>query len=138
MKNFTPKIIIFEVNSYRDPVFDELPRNPSTEYNIDLLKQQIPNRVALGCSFISAIKLGLKKGYIPVSFTGNIIFIRKDLVINLKESPYKVSDNPYDYIDLYTNLSLSGNAWFTNSCLAVNKAIGDYFLSTNKKNHLCF
>ena len=66
MVEFSPKIVIFEVNSYRDPVFDELPNQPSTEYNIDLLKMQIPQRVAFGCSFMSAIKLGLKKGFILV------------------------------------------------------------------------
>lgn len=133
MNNFTPKIVIFEVNSYRDPIFDELPRKPCTEYNIDLLKGQNSGRVAMGCSFISAVKLGLNKGYIPVSFTGNLIFVRKDLVTNLKEFPYKVSDDPYDYVDLYSNLSLWENSWFTNNALTVNKAIGEYFLLTKKK-----
>jgi len=133
MTKFNPKIVILEVNSYRDPVFDELPRKPSTEYNIDLLKQQIPGRVALGCSFISGVKLGLNKGYIPVSFTGNIIFVRKDLIEQLKIFPYKISNNPNDYISLYTPLSMWENDWYTNNTLYVNKAIGDYYLSTNKK-----
>lgn len=46
MKNYKPKIVIFEVNSYRDPIFVELPRRPSTSHNIDLLCEQIPSRVA--------------------------------------------------------------------------------------------
>ena len=133
MRNYTPKIVIFEVNSYRDPIFDELPKRPSNEYNIDLVKQQIPSRVALGCSFISAIKLGLKKGYIPVSFTGNLTFVRRDLVEKLKEFPYKISEDPYDYVDLYTHLSMWNNDWFTNNVLLVNTAIRDYFLLTKRK-----
>ena len=133
MKNFNPKIVIFEVNSYRDPIFDELPKKPSSQYNIDLLKQQNPGRVALGCSFISAIKLGLNKGYIPISFTGNVTFVRKDLIHNLKEFPYKLSDNPYDYIHLYSNLCMWENEWFTNNGLLVNTAIGEFYLSTQKK-----
>jgi hypothetical protein len=133
MTEHNPKIVIFEVNSYRDPVFDELPRIPSLDYNIDLLKSKFPNRVAQGCSFISAIKLGLSKNYIPLSFTGNLIFIRKDLTNNLKEFPYKISDNCYDYIYLYTYLVLWKNEWYTNYGLLVNVAIGDYFILTGKK-----
>ena len=133
MVEFSPKIVIFEVNSYRDPVFDELPNQPSTEYNIDLLKMQIPQRVAFGCSFMSAIKLGLKKGYIPLAFTGNLTFIRKDLVKYLTHFPYKLSDNPYDYIYLYSNLSLWDDQWYTNSGLTINWAIGNYYLYTQKK-----
>jgi hypothetical protein len=133
MKNYAPKIVIFEVNSYRDPIFDELPKKPSSEYNIDLLREQIPSRVSQGCSFISAVKLGLQKGYIPLSFTGNIIFVRLDLVVTLKEFPYKISDNPYDYVTLYTHLSMWNNEWFSNNGLIVNTAIRDYYLLTKQK-----
>ncbi len=106
LTEFEPKIVIIETNSYRDPVFEELPGVPSKEYNIDLLKLWCPSRVACGCSFISAIELGLKKGYIPVAYTGNITFVRKDLVHKLIEFPYIISDNPHDYIPLYTHLVL--------------------------------
>ena len=133
MRLFSPKIVIFEVNSYRDPVVDELPRVKQTEYDIDILQHLNPSRVALGCSFISSVKLGISKGYIPVSFTGNIIFVRNDLVKNLKTFPYKISNNPYDYIDLYSNLCMWKNEWFTNNGLCFNKAIGDYYLLTKKK-----
>ena len=132
MKNYTPKIVIFEVNSYRDPIFDELPKRPATSYNIDLLHQQIPYRGAEGCSFISAIKLGLEKGYIPVAFTGNLTFVRRDLVDKLKDFPYKISDNPYDYVTLYTNLSMWNNEWFSNNILIVNMAIRDYYILTKR------
>lgn len=132
MKNYKPKIVIFEVNSYRDPIFDELPNRPSTAYNVDLLSQQNPSRVAQGCSFISAVKLGIEKGYVPVSFTGNLIFVRRDLVDNLKEFPYKLSDDPYDYITLYTHLSMWNNEWYSNNVLIVNTAIRDYYLLTKR------
>jgi len=133
MKNYTPKIVIFEVNSYRDPIFDELPKRPSTSYNIDLLRDQIPSRVGVGCSFISAVKLGLQKGYIPVAFTGNLTFVRRDLVDKLQEFPYKISDDPYDYVNLYTILSMWSNEWFSNNILIVNTAIRDYYNLTKKK-----
>ena len=133
LTEFKPKIVIFETNSYRDPVYEELPHNPSHEYNIDLLRQWFPERVALGCSFIAAVSLGLKKGYIPVSYTGNIIFVRKDLVHQLKEFPYIVSDNPYDYLPLYTPLVLWGNKWYTNTGLILNVAIRDYYLKFKRK-----
>lgn len=133
LTDFQPKIVIFEVNSYRDPVFDELPRQPSSEYNFDPLEMWFPNRIALGCSFISAIKLGIKKGYVPVSFTGNLTFVRKDLVHKLKEFPYHVSEDPYEYLHLYTHLALWGNQWFTNTGLMLNVAIRDYYLTHQQK-----
>lgn len=133
LTDFAPKIVIFETNSYRDPVYDELPGKASKEYATDLLQQWHPARVAVGCSFISAVKLGLEKGYIPVSYTGNIIFVRKDLVTQLHEFPYHVSDNPYDYLPLYTHLVLWKDRWMTNTGLIVNVAIRDYYLQFKRK-----
>lgn len=133
LTEFKPKIVIFETNPYRDPVYDELPRTPSQEYNNDLLQRWFPDRVALGCSFISAVKLGLNKGYIPVSYTGNITFVRKDLVHKLVEFPYTVSDDPYDYLHLYTALVLWNNKWYTNTGLILNVAIRDYYRTFKKK-----
>jgi len=134
LTEFQPKIVIFEANPYRDPIYEELPGSTSDEYNIDLLQQWCPPRVASGSSFISSVSLGLKKGYIPVSFTGNITFVRKDLVHKLKEFPYTVSDNPYDYITLYTHLVLWGDTWKTNTGLILNVAIRDYYLKFKKKH----
>ena len=130
----SPKIVIIETNSYRDPIYEELPRKPSHEYNTDLLTQWHPARIAKGCSFISAINLGLKKGYIPVAYTGNITFVRKDLMYKLKDFPYKISDNPYDYITLYTHLALWGSTWETNMGLILNVAIRDYYLKFKRKH----
>jgi hypothetical protein len=134
LTGFAPKILVIEINTYRDPVYDELPRVPCKEYNIDLLKEWFPSRVASGCSFMSAIKLGLQKGYIPVAFTGNLTFVRKDLVQKLKEFPYIISDNPYDYLKLYSPLILYGNKWYTNTGLILNEAICDYYREFHKKN----
>lgn len=133
LTEFNPKIVIIETNSYRDPIFEELPGKPSDQYNIDLLKQWCPARLAAGCSFISAVSLGLKKGYIPLAYTGNITFVRKDLIHKLVKFPYKISDNPYDYITLYTHLSLWADKWKTNACLILNVAIRDYYLKFKKK-----
>lgn len=133
LTDFRPKIVIFETNSYRDPVYEELPRQTCKEYNIDPLQWWNPGQVAIGCSFIAAVKLGLKKGYIPISHTGNIIFIRKDLVYKLKEFPYLVSDDPYHYLILYTHLALWDNKWYTNTGLIFNVAIRDYYLKFKKK-----
>jgi hypothetical protein len=134
LTEFNPKIVIFETNSYRDPIYEELPGRPSHEYNIDLLQQWYPLRVASGCSFIAAVRLGLKKGYIPVAYTGNITFVRKDLVHNLKEFPYKISEDPYDYVTLYTHLSLWGNRWMTCTGLILNVALRDYYLMFKRKH----
>jgi len=134
LTEFEPKIVIIETNSYRDPVYEELPAKPSSEYNIDLLSVWYPPRVACGCSFISAIKLGLKKGYIPVAYTGNITFVRRDLVHQLTEFPYKISDDPHDYISLYSHLALWDNKWYSNTGLILNTAIADYYLKFKKKS----
>ncbi len=134
LNEFNPKIVIIETNSYRDPVYDELPGQPSNEYNRDLLREWYPGRVACGCSFISAVKLGLKKGYIPISYTGNVIFVRGDLIHLLKEFPYKISGDPYDYLTLYSHLALWGNVWKTNTALILSVAIRDYYLKYKTKN----
>lgn len=133
LKDFNPKIVIIETNSYRDPVFEEFPGKPCQEYNVDLLKKYGPDKVAIGCSFMPTIKLGLKKGYVPIAFTGNITFVRKDIVHKLKEFPYIISENPYDYLKLYTHLCLWYNTWYTNNGLIMNTAIRDYYLAHETK-----
>jgi len=133
LTEFNPKIVIFETNPYRDPVYEELPGKPSNEYNLDPLKLWFPNRIACGCSFMSGVRLGLQKGYIPVSYTGNITFVRKDLIPQLTEFPYIISDDPYDYLTLYTSLALWGDQWHTNTGLILNEAIRDYYLKFHKK-----
>jgi hypothetical protein len=134
LNEFSPKIVIIETNPYRDPVFEELHAHPSREYNIDLLKSWQPERVACGSSFISILRLGISKGYIPVSYTGNLTFVRKDLIHNLKEFPYIISENPYDYLPLYTHLVMWQDKWYTNTGLILNVAIQDYYLEFSEKH----
>jgi hypothetical protein len=133
LTDFSPKIIIIETNPYRDPVYEELPGKPSHEYNIDLLRQWRHQNIAIGASFISIVMFGLKKGYIPVSYTGNLVFVRKDLVNQLREFPYILSDNPYAYLRLYTHIALWDNTWLTNTGLILNVAIRDYYLQFKQK-----
>ena len=133
LTEFDPKIVIIETNSYRDPVYEEAPGHPSSEYNRDLL-QSGSGHVACGCSFNSAIKLGLEKGYVPISYTGNLTFVRGDLAHKLKEFPHKISSDPYDYLTLYSHLALWGDQWKTNTGLILNMAIRDYYLEFRTKN----
>lgn len=140
-KNFViykPKIVIIEANSYRDPIFEETYKKPCTSYELfgDPIKANHPDRIGSGASFMSLIKLGLEKGYIPVSFTGNVTFVDKDLIHNLKEFPYKISSNPFDYIDLYTNLcmwNVGNKIWVTNTGLMFNTALRNYYLQFGVK-----
>jgi hypothetical protein len=123
---YHPKIVIIETNPYRDPVFEELPGTISAAYkDLDpLTGSNTPNLKAAGCSFMSTIKLGMSKGYIPIAFTGNVTFIRADLCERLSTFPYFISENPHDYISLYTALSFCNDKWFTNIGLMTNAAIG--------------
>ncbi len=133
LKKYHPKIVILEVNSYRDPVFEELPGKPCPDYNIDPLKSWSASRIGIGCSFYSAIKLGLNKGYIPISFTGNIIFVRRDLVLKLQEISCVISNNSDHYLHLYTPLIMWGNRWYSNTGLILNTAIRDYYIKTGNR-----
>lgn len=72
-KMYKPKIVIIEVNSRIKPG-----------------KKYISNS---GVSFTSMVDLGRTKGYTPVCHTGNIIFVRNDLV-NKLNLPNEELDNP--------------------------------------------
>jgi hypothetical protein len=131
-KNFTsyePKIVIIEANSYRDPIVEETHGNKTTDYTEedDPLSKWKPSRVAEGSSFIKIVELGLNKGYIPLSFTGNVIFVHKSCISKIKEFPYIISDNKYDYVDLYSNLSMWKDEWFTNTGIIFNVAIKNHY-----------
>lgn len=140
--SYNPKIVVIEINTYRDPLVTEINGIKQTEMNIDILETSCPPRIACGTSFLPTIKLGLEKGYIPVAFTGNITFIRKDLIDNIKYCV--ISDNPYDYLYLYSNLVLWDNDWYTCEILMFNTAVRNYYKEYNKymidlnwvKNHI--
>ncbi len=128
-QNYRPKIVLIETNAYRDPIMDELPDNriPKPDEIHDILIKTYPGRIGTGASFMSIIKLGLSKGYVPLAYTGNITFIDKKYIDKLKIFPYLLSKDPYDYVDLYTNLVLWKNGWYTNNLLIYNVAIRNFF-----------
>jgi len=127
---YTPKIVIIEANSYRDPLIEETNNKPTRDYerSVDPLNKYFKSRIAVGSSFMSLIKLGLSKNYIPVSFTGNIIFVHNSVINQIKNFPYIISNNPYDYLPLYTNLVMWDDKWYTNTLLIFNTSIRNYFL----------
>ena len=137
---YEPKIVIIETNSYRDPIVEELYHTQTNDYNKDkdlLFKLKVDNNdnhVGEGASFIEIIKLGLSKNYIPIAYTINVIFVHKDYIHKLISIPYKISENPYDYIDLYTNIYYENNNWKTNSNRIVNTAIRNYYLQFKNKD----
>lgn len=73
VKNYKPKIVIVEVNSRIRPGIERI-ENFAT-------------------SFTPMLKLGKKKGYTLVCHTGNMIFVRDDLIYKLN-LPQKELDNP--------------------------------------------
>jgi|SRR5581483_1675055 len=87
LKNYNPKIVVIEINS-SIPLGKEHIQPDGIGYE-ELEKQ---GKTA-GSSFTSMLKLGHRKGYDLVAHTGNMIFIRKDLMtkINL---PQDELDNP--------------------------------------------
>lgn len=63
LKSYQPKLVIIEINSSYPPYREKIPDNESE-----------------GASFFSTILLGYEKGYVPVCHTGNLFFIRKDIM----------------------------------------------------------
>lgn len=76
MEDYNPKIVIIEINS-------SIPNGILARHNSKIL----------GNSFTSTLKVGEKKNYTAVCHTGNLIFIRNDLVKNI-QLPKKFLDNP--------------------------------------------
>jgi hypothetical protein len=63
LKNYNPKIVIIEINPFY---------KPGEEY--------INDGTNFSSSFTSVVKLGESKGYTLVCMTGNLIFVRTDLI----------------------------------------------------------
>ena len=87
LENYKPKIVIIEINSTIPPG----------------ILQRHNNLEKVGNSFSSTLEVALKKGYILVCHTGNLIFVRKELInlINIKQKyilhPEKLFDGRYLY-----------------------------------------
>jgi hypothetical protein len=82
--NYTPAIVIIEVNS-------------SIPLHIKYIgvSWQSTNLKIKGSSFSALVDLGYRKGYVPVCHTGNLIFVRKDL-INKLNLPLDELINPFE------------------------------------------
>jgi FkbM family methyltransferase len=130
--SYNPKIVIIQTNPYRDPIVTELNGIKQREMNIDILEKIKPCRIAQGTSFLPTIKLGLEKGYVPVAFSGNITFVRKDLTYLLKQFPYIISEDPYDYLYFYDNLAMWGDKWYSCGIITFNTAVRNYYMKFKK------
>ncbi len=83
LRSYQPKIVIIEINSH-----------------IPVGIYQVHNGGhAWGSSFSSTVQLGSRKGYTPVCHTGNLIFVRNDLVdkVGLPESERHHPELLFDY-----------------------------------------
>lgn len=69
MVNFKPKIVIIEINSNIKP---------------EIYQRHNPDEGKFGNSFFSTINIGKKKGYLPISHTGNLIFVDDQFKDKLK------------------------------------------------------
>jgi hypothetical protein len=74
--NYKPNIVIIEINPFI---------NPNEDY--------INNGSKFSSSFKSTIELGRQKGYILVCMTGNLIFVRTELLLGTELDIY-AKDNP--------------------------------------------
>jgi hypothetical protein len=70
LKNYCPKVVIIEVNSCYRP----------TAEHVQPPDLPVASVLDTGASFRPTVRLGWTKGYSPVCHTGNLIFVRNDLV----------------------------------------------------------
>jgi hypothetical protein len=82
LKNYIPKIIIIEIN----PMY-----KPGVLYTYD--------ERAYGTSFTSMVKLGISKGYTLVCMTGNLIFVKSELLKKTKLESYLYNDYNLLFLD---------------------------------------
>ena len=69
LKNFTPKIVIIEINSRIPP---------------GILQRHNPRENKYQNSFSSTAEVGNEKFYTPICHTGNLIFLKNDLLSQIK------------------------------------------------------
>lgn len=81
-QRYHPKVVIIEVNSNYPPGVEHLERGANAH-----------------ASFTSMVKLGDRKGYVPVIHTGNVIFVRKDLAERVARGNKLLNDwtNQFQY-----------------------------------------
>jgi hypothetical protein len=74
-QHYNPKIVIIEINSNYPPGVDHLESGSNAH-----------------ASFSSMVKLGARKGYVPVLHTGNIFFVRSDLATIVANGSKEIAD----------------------------------------------
>ena len=104
LENYSPKIVIIEIDSTIPPGILNRYNNEATFSKYSYKKRTSGN------SFSSTLEVALKKGYILVCHTGNLIFVRKELasLINIKKKyildPQLLFDGRYLSNKLLTRL----------------------------------
>jgi len=95
LHRYRPKIVIIEVNSY-------IPIG---------IYQTHRGGKAMGSSFTAMVDLGAKKGYSPVCHTGNVLFVRNDLVgrLGLPEVELLFPETLFDYRHIELRYERPGN-----------------------------
>lgn len=81
---YRPKIVIIEINNYIPPRIEQI--------HSDMHNNQ-------GSSFSSTLQLGIKKGYKLVCHTGNLIFVRADLICELNLSEEELNNPESLFLD---------------------------------------
>jgi hypothetical protein len=87
---FTPKVVIIEVNSHYPPGVEHVEAGENAT-----------------SSFTSMVKLGIEKGYVPVVHTGNIFFVRNDIVDKVANGNQRLNDHTNQF--RYTSKSAEGS-----------------------------
>lgn len=98
LSHYTPKVVIIEINSTFAPGIEYV--QPTEEGEL--------GDAGKGTSFTSMVKLGEEKGYKLVCHTGNLIFVRNDLVSKL-DLPKEELENPGS---LFLDYATPKSFWF--------------------------
>lgn len=82
-ENYTPKVVVIEINS-------SIPVG---------IYQTHRDKKVQGSSFSSTVDLGLAKGYTPVCHTGNLFFVKNNLVqqLGLPQAELRFPEMLFDY-----------------------------------------
>jgi hypothetical protein len=83
LTKYSPKVVVIEINSHIAP----------GKKQVQQLDDGDAGASGSGSSFTSMLELGKEKGYTLVCHTGNMIFVRDDLIKQLK-LPQEELDNP--------------------------------------------
>jgi len=90
IKKYKPKIVIMEVNSRIAPSKEKIP---------------IDGKQSDGSSFTAMLNLGKKKGYTLIIHTGNMIFVRDDLINQVGLTEEELSNQNILFDNTYTKFS---------------------------------